>query len=448
MLSELEYDPIELEDDDIELETEEKDNYDPKKEYDPAKNDINRFDAEVSAITLPIGLISKWRYSKMLVVPKFQRDAGIWPEHRKEILVVSIIQNEKIQPLTLSSRKKPSSVVYYRLIDGLQRITTLALFMNNEFSVSMPEKISGNAVNVFYDKKDLDNNERRLSTKSKSLFDDYPLSFIVYMGLTDMDEIRLFAKIQNSNQLSPCHTLNFMYYYKRGIHTIGVSTAHKLREGKVLDDIINMKSEHKKERSKYNSMCTCIVMNFISSSINRNKTKKKKIYFDFRPHLDEPFILKEEHYKLALDEYYRDGSGLYDKIVNVSDSVRKLGVKSLNIRDFIKIFYNVYLTDHEDKETIDERLKKAISVLRSIKDLLNENELKEFKDTVEACVTLKGFKEAISFTTKSKDYQIAMKRTMKTIGTSISSINGKNWTYTRLALIGYLECTHVDSEEE
>lgn len=61
-------------------------------------------------------------------IPSFQRDAGVWPTSHKQFLIDSLKKEIPFNNIT---------IVYYNaryyVVDGLQRITCLTQFMNNEF---------------------------------------------------------------------------------------------------------------------------------------------------------------------------------------------------------------------------------------------------------------------------------------------------------------------------
>ncbi len=95
--------------------------------YDPTKEDIDVREEPQTVYEL---VIRKWDKGKIKIDPEFQRNF-VWKLPEMSQFIESIILNFPIPPLYLNQNVKGDLIV----VDGRQRLTTLRMFLKNEFKL-------------------------------------------------------------------------------------------------------------------------------------------------------------------------------------------------------------------------------------------------------------------------------------------------------------------------
>lgn len=100
--------------------------------YDPKKIYISHFNWSVDTIRQML-------QRKMIsLLPNFQRNS-VWDNTKKSSLIESILLEIPIPAIYLAKDEKGG----YHVVDGLQRLTTLKEFFNNEFKLTHLEYFTG-----------------------------------------------------------------------------------------------------------------------------------------------------------------------------------------------------------------------------------------------------------------------------------------------------------------
>jgi len=158
--------------------------------------------------TLPIGLgtLKKWYEEKncLKCTLPYQRHSGMWNSITKSLIVWSILADSYIPPIVLL--KDPDGVdekgkqqFQYQICDGLQRLSTLFDFMNDNFKLhaSTPEvELDG----TIYDLNGLIFSE--LSDECKDRVSGYRFSIQCIENYTAEEAERLFYNINSGVALS------------------------------------------------------------------------------------------------------------------------------------------------------------------------------------------------------------------------------------------------------
>lgn len=143
---------------------------------------------------------------KVFYIPDYQRE-DVWDYKMKSKFIESVLLGYPIPRIyvreTIEDEEDYASVTQYQIIDGSQRIRTLAGFTNDEFYLSGIEQI-----------KELNNTYfRDLKSFRQEKFKDVTISFIILPADTpDEVENELFDRINTSNPLKAMEL-------RRGAHT-------------------------------------------------------------------------------------------------------------------------------------------------------------------------------------------------------------------------------------
>lgn len=132
----------------------------------------------------PIQYITDKYTAKEYVIPKYQRNK-VWSKHQKVRFIESLLLNYPI-PLIFLSEQDDGTL---EIVDGVQRITTMADFLNNKFKLLSLDKLT--KLNSFYF-SDLPLSEQRK-------LDNKPLRIIVLDETTELEtRIDLFNRLNTS----------------------------------------------------------------------------------------------------------------------------------------------------------------------------------------------------------------------------------------------------------
>ncbi|MEH2026842.1 DUF262 domain-containing protein [Nostoc sp.] len=101
--------------------------------YDPTQADI---DIRVDLQTV-FDLMRRYDNNKLIIDPDFQRNL-VWTQEKKSKFIESLILNFPLPPLCVNQTVEGK----YIIVDGLQRITTLHEFVNDEFNLTGLEALT------------------------------------------------------------------------------------------------------------------------------------------------------------------------------------------------------------------------------------------------------------------------------------------------------------------
>ena len=124
-------------------------------------------------------------------LPFIQRNQDTWPDDHYRELVESIFNNIVTSPF-IGSEHSTRDV---KLLDGGHRTSAIFRFLKDEFSITCPT--TGE-----------DRKYSELSDDDKDIFMDKDLIFLIYRGLTPLEEETLYFKINNSLPFTPGEIVN------------------------------------------------------------------------------------------------------------------------------------------------------------------------------------------------------------------------------------------------
>ena len=75
--------------------------------------------------------------TEAIIVPSFQRGPNVWNIKQKSNLILSLIRNIPIPSIYLFILPPQPNKIWYEIIDGLQRITAITEFINNNFELDL-----------------------------------------------------------------------------------------------------------------------------------------------------------------------------------------------------------------------------------------------------------------------------------------------------------------------
>jgi hypothetical protein len=132
--------------------------------------------------------------------PDFQRDF-IWPPEKQSRLIESLLMRIPLPVFYLAERNDGKVIV----IDGLQRLTTISRFLNNEFALRGKDMDSAN--NYFSGKKFKD-----LPTKLQNRLEDTQLiMYILDEKVPERARLDIFERVNGGTPLSRQQMRNCMY---------------------------------------------------------------------------------------------------------------------------------------------------------------------------------------------------------------------------------------------
>ncbi|WP_158682889.1 DUF262 domain-containing protein [Lactobacillus sp. CBA3605] len=152
-----------------------------------AAKQINLLQKQVDYDTrdYPIKYLVDGFETDLFVIPNYQRKQSIWPQHDKERFIESLILGYPIPLIFLSDTEDGQ----LEIVDGLQRITTLKEFINDELTLKKMDKLT--SLKSFKFTNLPLSEQRRLKAK--------PLRVIVLRKSTDEEtRIDLFNRINTS----------------------------------------------------------------------------------------------------------------------------------------------------------------------------------------------------------------------------------------------------------
>lgn len=141
-------------------------------------------------------VINKIKKRTISLDHKMQRITGQWNNSQKSLLIDSILRDYLIPPL-LIWKKSDENVEY--VIDGIQRLSTILSFINNDFPLSAKlEPIIVNGETIEIAKKRFS----KLPQEFKDKIDEVQINTIMMLDATYEDVQRMFSRWNNSKPLN------------------------------------------------------------------------------------------------------------------------------------------------------------------------------------------------------------------------------------------------------
>lgn len=209
--------------------------------------------------------------SNDIYVPVYQRDFSIWGSEAQSALIRSIMTGVTIPPIQLVQRRLPDGKFSYALRDGLQRLSAVKAFVDNEFGVTDPFDENAN-VTVFFSKATGPAGQSQALTEaSRAAFTQCPFSVeIITRDLSEDQERQHFMAIQSVAPQTVAERIHALGSDPRNNFWCSVvQLAFELNEAGLLDELIDCngpqgepRTEMRGETTRYYSFVAQIATNF------------------------------------------------------------------------------------------------------------------------------------------------------------------------------------------
>ncbi len=130
---------------------------------------------------LILGIQSGWIQTN----PEYQRSGQIWPLRAKSFLVETVLLEMPIPRVLLHAIDRPDLPHEIDIIDGQQRCTVLAEFRSGGFALSADIDDENNHGKTF----------SQLTSRQRSIFDNYPVRIDQYSGITHLQIRQVFRRL-------------------------------------------------------------------------------------------------------------------------------------------------------------------------------------------------------------------------------------------------------------
>jgi Protein of unknown function DUF262/Recombination endonuclease VII len=149
--------------------------------------------------------------------PPYQRDE-VWQEEWKRDLIISIIKDLPLAPISLVEHKKDDGSIEYLVLDGKQRLSSFYGFFDGKFTIPVTNS-NGKVENVTYKRlSELDDSKSSLYEVAKDFqanFPDFKFRAIVYPDLDLSSQIALFKTINHNKPISKFEIFNSEYVFAK-----------------------------------------------------------------------------------------------------------------------------------------------------------------------------------------------------------------------------------------
>jgi hypothetical protein len=140
-----------------------------------------------------------------LVIPDYQREADQWDDRKESLFLESILNN-----LTIPAFFFAETEINIEVVDGQQRLNTIAKFIRGEIAISDDESmVYLSPQSVHYAGKSYDKLHRNLRT----IFDEYPLTIIYLPKLLEQGaKLEIFRRINEGGTPLTAQDIRLSYY--------------------------------------------------------------------------------------------------------------------------------------------------------------------------------------------------------------------------------------------
>lgn len=187
-----------------------------------------------------------------------QRAYNQWGHLQQSLIIHSVLTDFDV-PSVYAVQAKDESKSVYSIIDGKQRLSVLADFMNNKFALHKDTPV------VIFEEKEYDISQSTYEELPEALqdtFRDYNLDMVYFINITDEEIFEMFFRLNNGTPLSP---------QQKAKSKMTINIAEYLKE-----------------------IC---VTNFISSKLNLTDNQRKKA--DDELIIEQAMMLLDEDYKIG-----------------------------------------------------------------------------------------------------------------------------------------------------
>jgi hypothetical protein len=143
---------------------------------------------------------------KIELDPVYQREAGVWSDSKKRLLIDSLLNGYDI-PKIYMAKLADGGPFDYAVIDGKQRISTILGFINDEFSLESDFEYSGQDLELS-DRPSGNQKFSNFTERAKEVFKGVQLSVVTVEDADDEDIESLFARLNNGEPLNSAEQRN------------------------------------------------------------------------------------------------------------------------------------------------------------------------------------------------------------------------------------------------
>lgn len=128
---------------------------------------------------------------KIILDTSIQRSADQWDKRKKSLLVLSAVQGIIIPGVFAKETVNENNEIVWEILDGKQRLTVLASFLNDEFSLdkSYSDEYAGKTYS-------------ELEEEVQNIIKNTEITINVYQDLSEQETEDIFCRLNNGQQLS------------------------------------------------------------------------------------------------------------------------------------------------------------------------------------------------------------------------------------------------------
>jgi hypothetical protein len=390
--------------------------------------DFDQFDAENDLKYRTVEfLISNTSNSgqKLYKIPKFQRDSTCWNLTQKQTFIKSVLENCYIPPIVFM-KKDNNPFSPYMLIDGLQRLTTLIEFYDNNFGV----KFDDLNCEIYYDKCPIGKPHCYLlqSNERISKFLERKIPCYLAHDISLDRQIKVFERIQLSSPLNLDQLIHSKQFSGISIYEYIYIISESMREDMLIKKIIKTHNEMNK-KTKYNSLAASILYS----------------YHHFNKDVDSKNIGK--YISTREDLISLENIKFDDKIIDI---IYKMIVKLINYMNayshslfedkFLDMFccYHFGKASDGDKISDNEEYEFSANKIRSMSDEFRDfEEVRIFIEDLKKIKHVKDLKEWIKLG-REKDFRNSFEKMCDDLNIKLSEIKLHNYRIYCERIIKYI----------
>lgn len=257
-------------------------------------------------------LLSNLKRNKYNLGHPLQRKEGQWNDEQKALLIASLLQGYPINPIYMIKEKGTETFEVkgrFAILDGLQRITTIAHFKNDKFAIQRKMKdidIDGDRVEIRNKKfSDLPKELQKKITETE-------IQVYEILDYTEENLKEMFYRQNNGTPLSKCQKSTALINYKT-LQKMERLTQEKFWSHTKLTEAAKKKDEDREIIIK--------AMALIKDGDDVGSFNKKYLYDDFMARMQE-----DEHFGVLCNDMK---NVLNDLMLQSGPALKKIGKTSL-----------------------------------------------------------------------------------------------------------------------
>lgn len=331
-----------------------------------------------SATTISIaGFHEQNQLEKYNFEPPYQR-RSVWTDEKQSYFIDSILRNFPIPPIFLHRKIDPDSGrMTFDVIDGKQRLTAIARFINNEIPAANeygpteePNALDG----AFF--KDLSTDEKLSEFRTAFWKYDLPIEYIDPSDIGLIEDV--FDRLnRNGEPLKGQELRNAQYHSSELMRAVNLILEQPyMKERLIVTDLARM--EDKEFASE------CLLTTLVGHVIGSNQKILDDLYdkyksSDFKQALDDSIAICADLQNLQLDYQNTRISGVSHiyGLWTLAMVLRKSGKAATNYKEQIDNFYSKLRDPAKDeirdeyKRSMNSRTKERFMRVRRLNSLLS-----------------------------------------------------------------------------